>query len=612
MQALVLAAGVGRRMLPLTDAVPKTLLTVGGSMIIDRIIGGLERRGVTPITVVTGYRADELRAHLGSCFPHLDVRYVHNAEYDSTNNIHSMALAFEQMDLDDDLVLIESDLVYEDGVLDQLIGSPHPDVALVDRYRTGMDGTVVTLSETGVVTQVIPPHLQMRDFSFADKYKTLNIYRFSAEFCTGPLRELLGQYTRMWGRNAYYELVLGILVYLQQAEVFGEVVQDRWAEVDDPNDLRVAEYEFSPGKRYELLTSAWGGSWTTDVLDFAFIRNTYFPTPAMVSELRHNLPDLLAGYGSRQEVLDEKLAWALGYPVPLVHAVAGASQVYPWLRSWFAGRRVLVPAPTFGEYDRIFPDAARYRDQPGLRWEDVERLGADADVVVFVNPNNPTGTVLPTTTIADYARRHPSTTVVVDESFIDFSDEVSVVQQMSDGGLDNVLVIKSLSKSLGVPGLRVGALVTSDGALAGRIRDATPIWNLSSMAEHFLEIMLKHRVPLERSFHRTAADRDLLTQELKASPLVHTVLPSAGNFLLVRLTVDAAGADAGARWLVEHRAVLVKDVSTKMADGGGWWRIAVRDAHDIGVLVQAMRDLHAHGQVPRPASDASPAPLGST
>jgi histidinol-phosphate/aromatic aminotransferase/cobyric acid decarboxylase-like protein len=186
------------------------------------------------------------------------------------------------------------------------------------------------------------------------------------------------------------------------------------------------------------------------------------------------------------------------------------------------------------------------------------------------------------------------------------------VQQVSGGGLDNVLVIKSLSKSLGVPGLRVGALVTSDETMAGRIREATPIWNLSSTAEHFLEIMLKHRVPLERSFRRTAADRDMLTQELKASSLVHTVLPSAANFLLVRLTVSAAGADAGARWLVEHRAVLVKDVSTKMADGGGWWRLAVRDAHDIGVLVQAMRDLYTHGLVPWPASGASLAPQGST
>ena len=180
-----------------------------------------------------------------------------------------------------------------------------------------------------------------------------------------------------------------------------------------------------------------------------------------------------------------------------------------------------------------------------MRWDEVERLGADADVVVFVNPNNPTGTVLPTTTIADYARRHPSTTVVVDESFIEFSDEVSVVQQVSGGGLDNVLVIKSLSKSLGVPGLRLGALVTSDEVMAGRIREATPIWNLSSTAEHFLEIMLKHRVPLERSFRRTAADRDLLTQELKASSLAHTVLPSAANFLLVRLTVGAAGRTRG-------------------------------------------------------------------
>src|SRR3954453_5202126 len=105
MQALILAAGFGRRMRPLTDSNHKTLLPISGGTIIDRIVEGLGTRGVTPITIATGYRADELIAHLTRRFPSLDFRYVYNAEFESTNNIHSMALAFAEMDFTSDVVL---------------------------------------------------------------------------------------------------------------------------------------------------------------------------------------------------------------------------------------------------------------------------------------------------------------------------------------------------------------------------------------------------------------------------------------------------------------------------------------------------------------------------
>ncbi|MGR6967067.1 aminotransferase class I/II-fold pyridoxal phosphate-dependent enzyme [Geodermatophilus sp. URMC 61] len=581
MQALILAAGFGRRMRPLTDRCHKTLLPISGSTILDRIIEGLQERAVTPVTIVTGYRADEVIEHVERQFPSLDVRYVHNKDYEITNNIHSMALAFEEIDFDDDVILIESDLIYEPAVLDRLIASPAENVALVDHYRAGMDGTVVTLGDTGLITQVIPPSLQPSDFSFADKYKTLNMYRFSREFCQDTLRKLLTYYAQTFDRNCYYELILGILIYMQQAEVHGEVIDgERWAEVDDPNDLRIAEFTFNPDARYEAMTTGWGGNWGNDVLDFAFIRNMYFPTPAMLSELRHNLPELLQNYGSHQSILDEKLAWALQWPVEVVHAVAGASQCYPWLRSWFAGRRVLIPEPTFGEYPRVFPDARRYRDHPGFQWREIEDAAQDTDVVVFVNPNNPTGSHLATDDIAEFARRHPATTVVVDESFIDFCDEPSIVDRLVDDALTNVLVVKSLSKCLGVPGLRLGVLATADPDMGARIRAEQPIWNLSSLGENFLEVMLKHRQALEHSYARTMADRDSLTRLLEAHPLVETVFPSGGDFLLVRLAVPRAQADDLARRLVAQEGLLVKDVSEKIGDGRGYWRLAVRSPED--------------------------------
>ena len=86
---------------------------------------------------------------------------------------------------------------------------------------------------------------------------------------------------------------------------------EKWAEVDDPNDLRVAEFMFNEEARPSILNDGFGGYWNYDILDFAFIRNMYFPTPSVLSEMRNSLPDLLYNYGSRQSILDTKMAWFL-------------------------------------------------------------------------------------------------------------------------------------------------------------------------------------------------------------------------------------------------------------------------------------------------------------
>jgi histidinol-phosphate/aromatic aminotransferase/cobyric acid decarboxylase-like protein/choline kinase len=592
MKALILAAGYGQRMRPLTDDRHKTLLTVGGRTIIDRILHGLRLHGITDVFIVTGYRADELMAHVLEHHPDFGFTFVHNERYDKTNNIFSMALAFEQMTFDSDLLLIESDLIYEPAVLDRIVKSSHENVALVDRYRPGMDGTVVALTEDDVVSHVIPPSQQSASFDFSDKYKTLNIYKFARDFCATTLHRLLTTYARLIDDNCYYEMVLGMLVYMQQAEIYAEVLDSElWSEVDDPTDLRLAEFKFTPAARYDILESAWGGSWDLGVLDFAFIRNMHFPTPAMFSELRFHLPDLLQHYGSTQAVLDRKLSWALRWPEEYTHLLSGASQCYPWLRSWFAGRRVLVPEPTFGEYTRIFPDADRYRDGPEVDWDEVEHKAEDADVVVFVNPNNPTGTTLDSHRIADFARSRPDTTVIVDESFIEFSRQQPLSEILPRERIRNVLVIKSLSKSLGVPGLRLGALMTLDSGLAARIAEETPIWSANSMAENFLDIMLKHRPALHQSFRRTVSDREDLVTMLSRLPIVAQVYPSGADFVLARLTLSAAATRELSARLVEKLLVHVKDVSGKFGTEEGFWRVAVRTPADHDRLRDAVMSL---------------------
>jgi histidinol-phosphate/aromatic aminotransferase/cobyric acid decarboxylase-like protein/choline kinase len=576
MKAIILAAGYGNRMRPLTDDTHKTLLRIGGQTLIGRIIEGLRAHAVTEIVVVTGHLADQLEDALTTAYPDLTFTFIRNLRYRETNNIYSLALAFDALDFDEDILLIESDLVYEPAVLRRVVESRYPNVALVDRFRSGMDGTVVTVTDN-VIRSIIPPHLQGPSFDFSDKFKTLNIYKFSKEFCASVFKKLLSYYTKTIDDNCYYELILGILIYVGQAQIHAEILDgETWAELDDPNDVRVAEFAFDRGRRAAVIEESFGGLWAHNVLDFGFIRNMHFPPGAILAELKGNLPNLLANYGSRQTVLNQKLAWVLLCDADRLLALNGASQAYPLLREYFRGKTILMPQPTFGEYPRMAESSRTYPDAIGIDPADIEARAEGCDVVVVVNPNNPTGSLVPTEWLMDFAERHGDKWLVVDESFIDFSGQPSVMDALRERPLRNVVVLKSLSKCLGVPGLRVGYLYSADRQLLEHCAAGVPIWNMNSMAEFFLEVLLKHRRALAQSFRQTIADREEFATALATVPAVEHVFPSGANFLLVRVAGGRPGAAALAAHLLEDHAIYVKDISSRFPDGHGYWRVAVR------------------------------------
>lgn len=585
-------------MRPLTDHCHKTLLEVGGQTIMGRILEGLVANGITEVCIVTGYRADEVEDYVTREFGHLRCTFVRNEKFDSTNNIFSMALALEKIDLDSDVILIESDLLYHPSVITRLLKSDHPNVALVDKYRTGMDGTVVSVSSDNVITQVIPSSLQATNFDFSDKYKTLNIYKFSADFCRTTFRKLLGYYARTIDGNCYYELILGILIYMQQVQVHAETLDGEvWAEVDDANDLRAATFAFVPTDRRRQLESSWGGYWQTPVTDYAFIRNMYFPTSSMMSQLRASLPELVTNYGSAQALLNEKLGYFLQCDPRHVQLLNGAAQfLSPILQRRLRPDRVLLPEPTFGEYPRLFPHASTYGDRGGIDLDEVKQKAADVDLVVIVNPNNPTGTTVGTEDVHELAALLPDDkTLLVDESFIEFSGVPSLVPWAEETDATNVIVLKSLSKSLGVPGLRLGYVFSTDRDLVRQIGNELPVWNVNSIAEYFLEIILKYRGELDESVAATIRDREDFIVRLRALDAVDKVFPSGGNFVLVRLAV---GADTAARFadrLLEDENIFVKDASSKFADGHVYWRLAIRTPRDNQQLCDRLNWLSVVG-----------------
>jgi histidinol-phosphate/aromatic aminotransferase/cobyric acid decarboxylase-like protein/choline kinase len=578
MKAIILAAGYGNRMRPLTDSQHKTLLNIGNRTIIERIIDGLVENGIRSIIVGLGYRAEQLTAFLNERYGKVcEFTFVINERYRETNNIYSLSLIFEKSVIDDDVILIESDLVYEPAVIEKVIRSEYSNVALVDRYRSGMDGTVVSL-DGDVVTSVIPPHLQGQNFDFSDKYKTLNIYKFSREFCCHDFKNILTYYSRTIDDNCYYELMLGFLIYMQREKIYAEKVEGlKWAEVDDPNDMRLAEFQFVDEKKIDILDKSWGGFWSYPIQDFAFIRNMYFPPSSVVSEIRNNLFNLLANYGSSQAILNEKLAYLTLRPAESMILLNGASQVFPLLGMYFKGSKALLPVPSFGEYPRIFPRAKFYSDNGSDYQSNLESAVADSniEVVVIVNPNNPTGSIISSQRILEIIRENPEKFFFVDESFIDFSAEKSL-EEISDSSVENFIIAKSLSKVLGVPGVRLGYVFTHNKKLRDFINGALPIWNTNSIAEFLLEILLKHRNGFSLSIKKTIEDREAFIAGLRTSSAVEKVFGSSGNFLLVKLVCSADQGKQISANLLAHHSIYVKNISEKFLDGSGYFRIAVR------------------------------------
>ena len=492
--------------------------------------------------------------------------------------------------MDEDILLIESDLIYTSDVIEQAINSKYDNVALVSPYTTGLDGTVVQISGNKI-TSIFPPHLQDEKFNLFDKYKTLNIYKFSKEFCINEFKKLLVYYAKAIDDNCYYELILGILIYMQRQDIFCEIIgNDKWVEVDDPNDFVGAEFSFNKENRLSILEESFGGYWNFDVLDFCFIRNMYFPTESMIAEIRNNLPLLITNYGSKQSLLNKKLSYVLQCKPDCLLALNGAAQIYPILETILHEKTVLIPNPTFGEYQRIFPGAITYGDKIGVNQAEVEDKLKNVDVVVFVNPNNPSGSILSIEWLMTLIDKYPNKFFIIDESFIEFSDEKSAIDFLETVPRNNVLIIRSMSKSYGLPGIRLGFAYTCDHNLLKQMTKQIPIWNLNAVAEFFLEIILKNKRALQNSFIQTKKDREAFVKSLQTLKIFDTVFHSGANFLLIR-TIEKNTAIKGlVQYLLVNDSIYIKEVSDKFEDKDAYFfRIAVRLPKENDKLIEAIK-----------------------
>ena len=144
MQAIILAAGMGKRLKELTQNNTKCMVKVNGVTLIDRMLHQIDKHHLEKIVIVIGYEGQKLVDYINTLDIHTPIEYVNNPIYDKTNNIYSLALAKDYL-LQDDTLLFESDLIFEDEVIDVLLEDPRETLALVEKYESWMRMTELKL-----------------------------------------------------------------------------------------------------------------------------------------------------------------------------------------------------------------------------------------------------------------------------------------------------------------------------------------------------------------------------------------------------------------------------------------------------------------------------------
>lgn len=598
MQAIILAAGMGKRLGELTKNNTKCMVEVDGVRLIERALRILERKNLNRIILVVGYQHENLMTFVNSLGIQTKIEFIINGVYDKTNNIFSLSLAKEQM-IEDDTLLLESDLIFEERLIDMLLEDKRDSLALVDKFESWMDGTCIVVDQDDNITDFIPGKLlQYREKE--QYYKTVNIYKFGADFSKNVYVPFLEAYAKVMGNNEYYEAVIKLILLLDKNTMKAKRLQgELWYEIDDIQDLDIAQTLFieDDTKRYRSLMKRYGGYWRFPHLqDYCYLVNPYFPTRRMQEEMESNFDSLMRQYPSGMEV--NSLLAAKCFQLHEEHVVLGngAAELIKCLLEELHGTLGVIRT-TFEEYANRWASECVVYDctQNDFTYNAQQLITFFSehlvDTLVLINPDNPSGYYMGQSEIAALLQwcKKENKILIVDESFLDFADEenVSLLSERILSENPNLYVVKSISKSYGVPGLRLGILASGNADMIGCLKKSVSIWNINSMAEFFMQILDKYKADYENSLREIKAERARFFEALSQIKSLK-VYPSQANYFMCELLDGHTSEELAGRLL--KRNILIKDLTGKIKNGRQYIRIAIRTGTENQRLVELLKE----------------------
>ena len=603
MQAIILAAGMGRRLGEYTKDNTKCMLPVNGERLIDRTLKILCHQGIKKVVIVIGYKGENLKNYIGDRYSsQLDIEYINNPIYDKTNNIYSLSLAEEKM-VEDDTILFESDLIYEEDIVRQLIDNPWPNLALVAKWEYWMDGTVVKIDNENNILDFVSKDM----FNFQnvdDYYKTINIYKFSKEFAKEKYLPFLHAYCKAWGNNEYYEQVLKVLTFLSRTDLKALPIHDeKWYEIDDVQDLDIAETIFANDNDIlHKYHKRYGGFWRfPKLLDFCYLVNPFFPTAQMKKEMKACFETLLTEYPSGMYVNSLLAAKYFNIKQDYVVVGNGAAELIKSMMEMSNGKIGII-YPAFEEYpnrlakDRVVPFLSDKTDY-AYNAQDLMDFYENKELshLLLINPDNPSGNFIPTHEVITLAKwcKKKEIHLIVDESFVDFSEGFLDNSLLHDEILEaytNLTVIKSISKSYGVPGLRLGILASSDTKMINHIKKDVSIWNINSFGEYYMQIFGKYAKDYIVACKEFIKERERFQKEMEKIPFIR-VVPSQANYFMIEI-IDRYTPEELSKLLLKRFNILIKSCNSKHGlENKNYIRIAVRCKNDNDALLRALLEL---------------------
>lgn len=597
MQSVILAAGMGKRLKELTQNNTKCMVPVNGVTLIERTLRQLKEQNVSRVIMVVGYEGDKLISFIESLHVDIPVIYVYNKSYETTNNIYSLFLARDYL-CEDDTILIESDLIFSDEVLDMLIRDPRDTLALVDKYECWMDGTCVQLTDDDRISSFIPgKNLRYEDID--SYYKTVNIYKFSKHFSEHTYVPFLEAYSAALGNNEYYEEVLRIITLLDEPGIRAKrLTGQTWYEIDDIQDLDIASSMFveDDDRRLALMQGRFGGYWRyPKLLDFCNPGNPFYPPQKMIDEIRANLERVITAYPSGMNVISLLVSKNLSIPREHIAVSNGAEEIIQTIISSVSGKIGIV-RPTNEEYvQRLNGNGIiDYHPRDGMFVFDFKDIadffdGQEIGYLIISNPNIHTGRKVDPGCLIEIIKwaRLRHVMVLLDETYVDFAENATLTINKAYADFDNLIIIKNLSESHGIQGLRIGCAVSANQELIRKLRRELPVWNINSVAEFYLQIEEKYKKEYMASIVELRKERNRLMDSLRELSKLKPI-PSDAGFVMCELVNGACSSHDLTRELLGRYNILVKDVTDRINNGRQYVKFSVRGEADDRKLVNAL------------------------
>lgn len=599
MQAIVLAAGMGKRLKEHTKDKTKFMVEVGGITIAERTLRLLDEERLKRIVVVCGYFAEDLMAHIDSLKLSTPVEYVINEEYSQGSNLLSLYKAKDYLS-EDDSVIIESDTIFEKAVLDRILSKEDECITFVSKPKPWMDGSIVTLNEDGYINEFISAD----KFKFADKdsyFKTVSMYKFSKNYIVNTYLPLLEAYVKVYGKKTHYEPAIKVVAFKEEPVIKAEILKDeKWYEVNDIQDIDIAESVFAEGdEKLSRYLRRFGGYWRYEgMVDFCYLVNPYFPNARFMDEMKANFEILIRDYPSGMGVNSLLAAKYFEIRPEQCCVGNGTAELIKSLMENFTGRLGLI-YPTFEEYPHrkkeedlepfwVINEDFTYTVDDIMAYYETRNVNA----IVLINPDNPSGHYIERKDIlrlADWAKPK-NIDIIIDESFVDFSNlpEQTLLNQEILDNHTNLIVIKSIAKSYGVGGLRLGIIASSNTEMIARMKKDVSIWNINAFAEYFMQIIDRYKEDYVAALDRFREVRARYLNNLDTIKELK-VFPSQANYVMCRI-LNGYSSRKLADVLLNKYNILIKDLSTKEGlNGGNYIRLSVKTDEENEIVVAALK-----------------------